>query len=269
VRHGPQWAAMASSAASRSSQRASDRSWQEQAAILLIAWAILLGLVVGIGLLLTHPLENAVDPTDDEMARWFAGQRSSARTQVADLLSLLGETMTVIALAAVVALGVGIWRHSIRPVVFVAVTTGGASAIYILAANAVPRARPPVKVLDPGLDPTQSFPSGHVAAAIALYGLIVVLAWTYASKARWWVTPVLISPLLVAVARLYEGAHHLTDVLTSALFASIWLTVTAMTLVRHQPTGGVAPNTPPNPRKLASGRRWTPHRDTQPITDNR
>ena len=231
-------AVMTSDTASHRAQHTVGNSWQEQAAILLMAWAILLGLVVGVGLLITHPLKTAVNPTDNDVATWFAGQRSSSRTQVAESLSLLGETITVIALAAVVALSVWIWRRSIRPVLFVAVTTGGASAIYILAANAVPRSRPPVKILDPGLDPTQSFPSGHVAAAIALYGLIVVLVWTYAPRARWWVTPLLLSPLLVALARLYEGAHHLTDVLTSAIFASIWLAVTAVTLLSRRPTAG-------------------------------
>ncbi len=32
-------------------------------------------------------------------------------------------------------------------------------------------------------------------------------------------------PLFVAVSRLYEGAHHLTDVGTSLVYGTLWLTV--------------------------------------------
>jgi membrane-associated phospholipid phosphatase len=229
---------MASDTASQSSQRASDRSWKAQAAILAVAWVILFGLVVGVGRLITGPLKDSVDPTDNDLARWFADERTSSLNQFAESMTLLGETLTVIALATLTALAVWIWRRDIRQAVFVAVATGGASAIYILAATVDPRPRPPVKLLDPGLYPTASFPSGHVAAATALYGLIVVLVWTYARRARWWVTPLLLCPLLVAIARLYEGAHHLTDVLTSFVYATIWLTVATVTLLPRESRKG-------------------------------
>jgi undecaprenyl-diphosphatase len=201
---------------------------------------ILFGLVVGVGQLITGPLEDSVGPTDNDLARWFAGERTSSLNEVAESMTLLGETLTVIALATVTALAVWLWQRNIRHVLFVALATSGVSGIYILAATEDPRPRPPVKVLDPGLDPTASFPSGHVAAATALYGLIVVLVWTYARRARWWVSPLLLLPLLVAVSRLYEGAHHLSDVLTSLVFATTWLTVAAVTLLPRDRTDNPA-----------------------------
>ncbi len=209
--------------------------WQAQAAILLGAWTILLGIVVAVGLLLTGPLQGSVGSTDYALARWFAGERSPTLNQVAESLSFPGETISVLLLASMIAVAAWVWQRNARPAICVALTTTGATGLYLLATNAVSRARPPVKVLDPGLDPTHSFPSGHVAAATALYGLIVVLVWTYARAVRWWVTPLLLVPLLVLIARLYEGAHHLSDVLTSVAFASIWLNVTARTLLpRHE-----------------------------------
>ena len=226
-------AAMASDTASPGSHHALRSRWRARATTLITSWLILLGLVMGVGRLITGPLKKPVGSTDTDVARWFAGERASSLNQVAESITWLGETITIIALAAVIALSVWIWRRNIRLPLFVAVTTGGASAIYIITAYAVPRARPPVKILDPGLDPTQSYPSGHVAAATAMYGLIVVLIWTCAHAARWWVAPLLLAPALVAVARLYAGAHHLSDVLTSAVYASIWLTITAMTLLRY------------------------------------
>jgi undecaprenyl-diphosphatase len=53
----------------------------------------------------------------------------------------------------------------------------------------------------------------------------------YARAVRWWVTPLLLVPLLVLLARLYQGAHHLTDVLTSVVYASGWLFVLARVLL--------------------------------------
>ncbi len=221
--------ASVSSGSAASSSRC-NRSLQAQAGILAIVWATLLGLVIGVGRLLTGPLQDSVGSTDNQVARWFAGKRSPSLNQVAEFTTLLAETPTVLVLAAAIALGVWVWRRNFRPALWVALATAGATGIYLVAVNAVPRPRPPVQILDAGLDPTHSFPSGHVAAATALYGLIVVLVWTYARVARWWVTPLLLLPLLVMVSRMYEGAHHLSDVLTSVVYASIWLRVTATTL---------------------------------------
>lgn len=212
----------------------SSRTWQASAAVLVVAWMVLFGLVVVVGLLLTGPLEASVGSTDNDLAGWFVGERSSSLNQVAEFLTLLAETSTVIVLALVVALAFWVWQRNVRLVLFVVLTTAGSTGIYLLATNAVDRARPPVKILDPGLDPTHSFPSGHVAAATALYGAVVILVWTYARAARWWVTPLLVLPLLVGVGRLYEGAHHLSDVLTSLLYAAAWLTVMARTLLPGQ-----------------------------------
>ncbi|MGI8994658.1 MAG: phosphatase PAP2 family protein [Nocardioidaceae bacterium] len=214
-----------------------DRSWPARMGVLVVAWLILLGLVVGIGRLLTGPLEGSVGSSENDLARSLVGERTSSLNDVAGFLTMLGDTRTVLVLAPVVALGVGLWRRDIRPALFVALTTTGASGLYILAANVDPRPRPPVKILDPGLDPLHSFPSGHVAAATALYGLIIVLVWTYARAARYGATALLLLPVLVVMARLYEGAHHLSDVLTSLVYAATWLGVTTRTLLPRHSTG--------------------------------
>ena len=72
-------------------------------------------------------------------------------------------------------------------------------------------------------------------AAGAVVGVIVLLGWRYLPAVRWWVTPLLVLPLVTLVARLYMGAHHLTDVLTSLLYASAWLaTLTVLVLHLHR-----------------------------------
>ena len=81
------------------------------------------------------------------------------------------------------------------------------------------RERPTVPRLD-HLPVNQSFPSGHVAASVAVYvalALLVtsrfarrsvhVIAWTLA----------LLLPLVVATSRMYRGMHHPTDAASGAL----------------------------------------------------
>jgi membrane-associated phospholipid phosphatase len=224
------------------------RTWKAQAATLLGVWVVLVGVVVGIGQLITGPLRSTIDPPENDLARWFAGERTGTRSDVADFVTRFADTWTIVGLGAVIAVAVWLWRREARPTAFVVATVLGVFLLYMLTVTVDPRPRPPVKILDPGLEPDHSFPSGHTGAAIAVYGLLVVLAWTYAHRARWWVTPLLLIPPLVAVARLYEGAHHLSDVLASVLYGCVWLAATTTVLLpggRHPPAEREPPDRRP------------------------
>jgi undecaprenyl-diphosphatase len=123
------------------------------------------------------------------------------------------------------------------PAVVVALASAGDGGIYWLGTHADPRDRPPVPILDPGLVPTHSFPSGHVGTAVAVYGAAALLLAVWLRRrgtggaALALVLLLAALPPFVAVSRLYEGAHHLTDVGTSLVYGTVWLAVVAM-LVR-------------------------------------
>jgi len=226
---------MSSEVATAADSARADRSWGRTAVLVVTAWLLIVAVVVAVGWLITHPFESSVGPPDNDLARWFADQRTSSLDGVADIGTLLGETVVSLLAAPLVAIAFAIWTRSIVPAIFVALATAGLGGIYFVASTVDPRPRPPVKILDPGLVPTHSFPSGHVGTATALYGCVVVLTWTYARAARWWVTPLLALPVWVLLARLYQGAHHLTDVLTSLLYATAWLaTLTVLVLHLHR-----------------------------------
>jgi membrane-associated phospholipid phosphatase len=201
------------------------------AAVLLMGWVLLMAAVVAVGMALTGPLEGSVGVGDNRLERWLAAHRSTSLTQVADVVSYFGETVTVLTLGPVLLLVTWLWRRQIRPVVFVAVALVGEIAGYLLTVSLVSRARPPVRLLDPGLDPEHSYPSGHVAAAVALYGAMAVLIWlTCRNRWRWLSVALVCVPPLVGLARLYLGAHHLSDVVTSLVFISVWLGLAAAVL---------------------------------------
>ena len=69
-----------------------------------------------------------------------------------------------------------------------------------------------------------------------------MLVWLYLRAARWWVTPLLLLPPACLLARLYEGAHHLTDVLTSLVYASVWLAVVTTLVLRRHPVAAKLPS---------------------------
>jgi membrane-associated phospholipid phosphatase len=123
------------------------------------------------------------------------------------------------------------------PAVLVLLADAGDGGIYWLGSHADPRDRPPVKILDSGLVPTHSFPSGHVGTAVAVYGGAAVLlslwmrARGHAGPGRVVVLLLACVPLFVAASRLYEGAHHLTDVGTSLVYGTLWLSVLAAALL--------------------------------------
>lgn len=210
-------------------------SRKRDASILAITWVLLLAGVLAIGWLLTHPLESTVDPWDDSVERWIADRRTPTGEFLAAWGSHLADTIVGVIVAAVAALVLWRTQHSWRPVVYFTVLVGGTLALYLIVTAVITRDRPPVKILDPGLVPDHSFPSGHVATSIVVYcALAIYLARTVPGSLRWsW--PLFLAPLIVAPSRLYEGAHHPTDVLTSLVFAPLWVAAVAYAVLPRDP----------------------------------
>ncbi|SFB22534.1 undecaprenyl-diphosphatase [Nocardioides alpinus] len=198
-------------------------------------WVVLLLGVLAVGWLITQPLESTVDPWDDSVERWIAERRTPGLDTAAAWGSHLADTIVGVALAAVIA--VVAWRKqgTRRPLVYYGVLVVGTLALYLVVTALITRDRPPVEILDPGLVPDHSFPSGHVATSIVVYAATAVfLARTVPGASRW-VWPLYLVPVVVVPSRLYEGAHHPTDVLTSVVFASVWVAVVARVVLAPSP----------------------------------
>ncbi len=215
--------------------------WRPERAIvsvalrLLVAALAILLVLVGIGQLLTHGWQHGgLVRWDGSVERWFARHRSSGWNDLTKAMTFSAETETVI-LIGLVFFGVlrwrlGRWLESM----FLAVSLAGEATIFLGATLLVERHRPAVPRLD-GAPPTSSFPSGHTAASVALYGGLAIIAW-HAARASWLravaTALAVLMPVGVGLSRLYRGMHNPTDVLAGALFACCWLVVAGTVLLR-------------------------------------
>jgi membrane-associated phospholipid phosphatase len=236
--------------------------WRSVAARLLIVAVLLLGLVIGTGLSITRLAPGSdVEKADTATVQWLAGERTETLDAVSGPAAELGNTWVVIGVALAAALlAIAVLRRR-RFALVLAVALIGELAIFLTTTAVIDRPRPPVTHLDAQLPPTSSFPSGHTAASICLYGAIAALA--LAITRAWWrwliLTLAILVIVAVALARLYRGAHFPTDVMASVLFAVPWLLVTLKLLRPH--TG-----TPSGERRAAVERRASPHDESADLT---
>jgi undecaprenyl-diphosphatase len=77
---------------------------------------------------------------------------------------------------------------------------------------------------------TASFPSGHTLAAVSFYGLLSVLLWERGHRMLSVISGVWV--LLIAISRVYLGAHYPSDVLVSLALGTILLFITLFTYKR-------------------------------------
>lgn len=213
--------------------------------------------VAGLGLLVTGPLApTALHRWDVAVVEDAVVLRSTATSEVVHAVGKLGGLWGVVT-ATVATCVVGLaHRGSWRPVVFTVLAVVGEVLIYGASSQLVGRARPDVPDLTSGLPTGASFPSGHVAAATAVYGAACLLVLTYARSP--WRRAVVLPVAAVVVAtmfcRVYVAAHHPTDTAAGALLGVLWLAALHRHLLRSS-VQGLTWASDVSTRELPRGRR--------------
>jgi len=151
--------------------------------------------------------------------------RKPALNPVAALGSKVGNTHWIMAAVLAAMVLMVALRRRWRPVVFLAVVMLGEVTLFLAASTTVGRDRPDVPQLGPEIPPTASFPSGHVAAPLCLYGALALLVWHWSRGWLRWTaaTAGVLIPAYVGFARLYWGVHHPLDLAGSLLLAVCWV----------------------------------------------
>jgi membrane-associated phospholipid phosphatase len=203
-------------------------------AVTIALWFALVAFMVAIGRLLTEVLvpHLGVGLAERSYNDWLEDHRAPLREDVSWVGSTLSGGHVIPALVGVTCISLAIkrwWRLGAFFLTAILIEVTAYRAIVTL----VPRERPEVDRLE-NLPLLHSFPSGHVAASVAVYGsLALVLAarfrdsrWRYAAYAFG-----VFMPLLVAGSRMYRGMHNPTDAFAGLLMGALTVAI-AILVVR-------------------------------------
>jgi len=189
------------------------------AAALIAGWVLVAALSIGLGLLVTDAIapSDGVASADQSFVESLVDERTPFLTGVSAVGSTVGSYVLV-GLAVLTALFFAYRRQWILAA-YAAFLPMVESGLYRITSAAAPRERPDVPRLE-DLPVDASYPSGHTAASIAVYGgLALLLTTRIESRARRvlvWVTVILIA-VFVAMSRMYRVMHHPIDAAAGVL----------------------------------------------------
>ncbi|MFC0168855.1 phosphatase PAP2 family protein [Pseudoduganella danionis] len=200
-------------------------------------------LLVALAMAIFHALavavlgQGGIAVLDVRVAQWLHARAFEPLTSVMRIISVLHTGIPMVLL--VLALAAYFWRigaHYWLLALLVATPTGALLNVAIKYTIQRPRPvfeEPLVSLL------TYSFPSGHTAAATMFWGLLACYLVIVRPQWQARLLAVLLSismVLLVALSRMYLGAHYLSDVLAAMAESVAWLAIwlTAISTLRRR-----------------------------------
>jgi undecaprenyl-diphosphatase len=193
------------------------------ALLALFAVALITGLVLD---MIDHAAGLA--SLDDDAAAWGAAHADSGAVRLFLVLTWLGDTVVVVAALVVTGLVDCLRHRRVDVLVFLGVVIAGEKLVVNGLKEIVDRARPEVLQLVGWEGP--SFPSGHAAAAAAVWPA-VALVLTRGSRRIVRAGAAAVAALIsfaVAASRAVLGVHWLTDVVTGLVIGYGWFVVCAV-----------------------------------------
>jgi len=208
------------------------------AAILIVGYIAMVAVLVGIGEAIVHHGAFAgLRGWDDDFTRWMAGHRTASINTVTGFLSRAADTLGIVGCALVVEV-VLMFQRRWRALLILPLGLGLELVTFLTVNVLVDRPRPNVARL--GSEPsTSSFPSGHTAATVVLWGAVALL-FCWSASHRWIrsaaVAFVVMMAVAVGTARVWRGMHHPSDVIVGGLMglAVLCLTVLAVRVAARE-----------------------------------
>jgi undecaprenyl-diphosphatase len=183
--------------------------------LMLAGLAVATVLSICLGFLVTRVLEPAwgIGAADERVNVWFAAHRTTSLTDASLIGSIVAGGVVLPIVAGSIALVCAVLRKW-RIAAFLVFVLGIEAASYRLTTLVVHSHRPHVARLE-NLPVNASYPSGHTAAAVAVYGGLALLIASGvrhgAARALAWIFAVAMVTF-VALSRIYRGMHHPLDI---------------------------------------------------------
>jgi membrane-associated phospholipid phosphatase len=186
----------------------------------VVLWLLLVAFLAALGRLLTEVLDPyaGVRLAERSYNDWLADQRAPFREDVSWVGSTLSGGLVIPIVVAITCISLAFKRHWRLAAFFLTAIIVEVTA-YRALVTLVPRERPDVDRLE-DLPLQHSFPSGHVAASIAVYGALALVIGWYLRESRWRYAVYALGigiPLFVAACRMYRGMHNPTDALAGVI----------------------------------------------------
>jgi undecaprenyl-diphosphatase len=226
---------------------------------LLLSHPALVWVVAGISLLLA--IAAAVDGGslllvwDEPIQRWVESRRTDDLETVFRSFSRMGSNIVVFASFAVILAVVARRCRVLALALAVAVLTRPLFEFVIK--DVIARDRPDILRLVEGTG--FSHPSGHVLAAVTLWGLLPAVVGLLTDRRWiWWIASVTAAVLIVGISasRVYLGVHWFSDIVQGLLLGWLFLTLVEMRYVHvHRVRGCGDEGRQPSTRWSRS--RWT------------
>jgi membrane-associated phospholipid phosphatase len=201
------------------------------ASVAFAGYAVVCLVVASLGALAIHQL-GAMTRWDDRVVRYWTEHRTPTLNGWTGTATKVANTEAIVAVLAL-AVAVLFVLHYRWDALFLVLAVSLELMMFLTINAVVGRPRPAGPYLG-SVPSTSSFPSGHGAAMIALYGgialllsarfrarIVGVIAWIFA----------LFGGAAIAFSRVYRAMHHPSDVIVGALLAFVALFI-AYTAVR-------------------------------------
>jgi membrane-associated phospholipid phosphatase len=193
-------------------------------AITVVLWLGLVALMTALGRLLTEVLvpHAGVGLAERSYNDWLEDHRAPFREDMSWVGSTLSGGVVLPLVVAVTCISLAVKRYWRLAALFLAAILVEVTA-YRAIVELVPRERPAVDRLE-SLPLLHSYPSGHVAASIAVYGALALVLAAYVRDSPWRYAAYAVGvgmPLFVAASRMYRGMHNPTDALAGVLMGCL------------------------------------------------
>jgi undecaprenyl-diphosphatase len=159
---------------------------------------------------------------DEPITLWIVEHRTGPLDVFFRSVSRLASTTTIFVLGPLLVILT--WHRCRAVAIAIAVATLARPLLEFTLKEIVDRPRPDLGRLVNGMGP--SFPSGHVMAAVALWGLLPIVVGLFTRNRRiWWASAAVSGAVIVLVAasRVYLGVHWFSDVTAGLLLGSFFL----------------------------------------------